>query len=691
MRMSLADVKKRIVRRDGEQVMTPHLLRRHDLVREMQALIDLYEASVGSSRGSFPLDRPAELIGDYRLARGLTICLEEWYEWRAVMWPGEASARETANLAARGIDTPTGLRLALYDRVNERHGGYLGEDARGESLDAFAAEMGVARATLGALLALDAEARELLVRVGEGVPTPATLAARYNQQVFESLLANSSEVAWRIAPPASGEGIPLGTVVKRVCFLARRMGVQYDVAFDAPLAAGDADGTEAPLGMVAERPALYAVARANEGDPPPEHSLARSAVRVTLYGPQEVTGAPQQYGERLARVCRALLGYRRGISRDGAAAFAGAELTGTATVYLRGTPMTLPLDERMLRMLWVAADAKGASTAIATGAGDAEFDSGVEEHLFAEFAALERAGEAHGWRLEREPEPVVVGDVIVIPDFTLTRGTRRVYVEVAGYWRPEYRERKARKLRAVRGAVNLLVAAPESAREAFATLVGEMPVVWYRVNIGAPALLAAVDLAYDDFTARLASLDLARIGAEVERRGRVAPVEAMTLLRCYSRNELGHVLNAWEHTSEHPAEWVDGIGLCAPGWLDDVLDALRWIVLRAPAGRIGLHELAAAVGEHLGAAVAISDEMAEALAVRAGLHSNRSSLFAAEVMASVAEEPERAENGGVKALARGAGAKRATQPRPSARRKERVKVVTPSLFLPRDPKDADGG
>jgi predicted nuclease of restriction endonuclease-like RecB superfamily len=688
MRMTLADVKKRIARRDGEQVLTPYLLRRHDLVREMQALIDLYEASVGSARGSFPVDRPAELIGDYRLARGLTICLEAWYEWRAVAWPGEASAHEAANLAERGIGSPTELRLALYDRVNERHGGYLGADARGEALGAFAAELGVAPATLDALLTLDAEAREALARVGVDAPTPALLAARYNQQVFEALLANSSEVAWRIAPPASGEGAPLGTVVKRVCFLARRMGVQYDVAFDAsPAADVDADEAETPLGMVAERPALYAIGAANEGGTSRQRDIGRSAVRVTLYGPQDVTGAPQQYGERLARVCRALLGYRRAASRGGTAAFAGAELTGTARVYLRGTPMTLALDERMMRALRAGAEAHDA----VPGPVDAEFDSGVEERLFAEFTALERAGEAHGWRLEREPEPVVAGDVIVIPDFTLTRGARRVYVEVAGYWRPEYRERKARKLRAVRGAVDLLVAAPESAREAFAALAGEMPLVWYRAGIGAPALLAAVDLAYDDFTARLASLDFARIGAEVARRGRIAPLEAMTLLRCYSRNELGHALSAWERAPEHPAEWVDGLGLCARGWLDDVLDALRWVVLRAPGERIGIGELAAALGERLGVAGAPADELVETLVARAGLHLTRSSLFAAQVTSSAEEQPEAGENRDVKALARGAGAKRATQPRPSTRRKERVIMVTPSLFLPPEPGETGGG
>jgi hypothetical protein len=35
-------------------------------------------------------------------------------------------------------------------------------------------------------------------------------------------------------------------------------------------------------------------------------------LHLTLYGPQEMTGAPQQYGARLARLSRLLLGYGGG-------------------------------------------------------------------------------------------------------------------------------------------------------------------------------------------------------------------------------------------------------------------------------------------------------------------------------------------------------------------------------------------
>src|SRR5262249_27908958 len=349
MRIGLADVKKRIARREGELTVRPQLLGPRELAREIEALIALYEAWLGRERSTFPLDRPAELIGDYRLARCLEVCLEEAYEWRPVVWPGPATPEEAEALAAHEIASPSHLRLALYDAVNAT-GGYLAAVDRDAALGAFAAGLGIGRATLDALLWLDAEERTVLARTAEALPTPKELTRRYNQQVVEALLANASHVEWRIPPEAAdGAGGGLGTVVKRVCFLARRLGVQYDVAFaealTSPLVgasgAGASTGTsgapsqrtvpsrgsfcpeqpsvDAPSGgvphralrpemagekdslpHVAERSARYVI-----GDAAPEVGPAvldrrRTPICITLYGPQEVTGAPQLYGERLA-------------------------------------------------------------------------------------------------------------------------------------------------------------------------------------------------------------------------------------------------------------------------------------------------------------------------------------------------------------------------------------------------------
>ncbi|MDE3228794.1 MAG: DUF790 family protein, partial [Chloroflexota bacterium] len=191
MRMALGDVPKSFTRRDGRVYLAPRLLRPRDLRDELAALITLYESSLGQRRADFPEDRPAELIGDYRLARSLTICLTDWYGWQAVAWPGVADVAEAEALAARGVTSPTTLRLALYDFAQATCGGYLPTAEREPRLDEFAASLGVTRGTLDALLTLD-EAREArLTRLADAAPDAAALAARYNQRAVEALLASA--------------------------------------------------------------------------------------------------------------------------------------------------------------------------------------------------------------------------------------------------------------------------------------------------------------------------------------------------------------------------------------------------------------------------------------------------------------------------------------------------------------------
>lgn len=71
------------------------------------------------------------------------------------------------------------------------------------------------------------------------------------------------------------------------------------------------------------------------------------------------------------------------------------------------------------------------------------FDSAVEE----KFARRFEAAAAAGWKLAREPNPLIVSDGrAFIPDFMFEKYGRRVYLEIVGFWTPEYLERKLKKL-----------------------------------------------------------------------------------------------------------------------------------------------------------------------------------------------------------------------------------------------------
>ena len=329
------------------------------------------------------------------------------------------------------------------------------------------------------------------------------------------------------------------------------------------------------------------------------------------------------------------------------------------------------LDERLLKLLGVGGQEYETP-------GTASYDSALEARFASEFAALERSDAAHGWRLEREPEPLLVGDTILVPDFALIRGMRRVYLEIAGYWRPGYRERKARKLVALRGRVALAIAAPEAARGELGVFAGDFPLLWYtRDHIRAHELIALLDRAYDDSARRLATLDLPRIADEVRLRGRIPPREGYALLHSYTRAELDVALHALagEHPEDAP-QWIDGLGLVDPGWLAERLERLRALVAGAANARLPLDDLAIRLRKSDAALADLDEATVESLAERAGMRVARASIFAAEVIAPDAapDSAPSATNAENKALASeqlpARPSQPGAQPRPRARRKQ---------------------
>ncbi|MFQ5859361.1 MAG: DUF790 family protein, partial [Anaerolineae bacterium] len=76
------------------------------------------------------------------------------------------------------------------------------------------------------------------------------------------------------------------------------------------------------------------------------------------------------------------------------------------------------------------------------------FDSQLEADFAAEFEA-KYGGAARKWELAREDELIVVGDTVMIPDFSFThrKDGRRALMEIVGFWHPNYLRRKLAKVR----------------------------------------------------------------------------------------------------------------------------------------------------------------------------------------------------------------------------------------------------
>lgn len=542
MRFSLQDVKKTVHRRAGRSGkaadlgLSLHFLRPGVLYQEIEQLVAYYESMLGRPQRAFLEDEARSYIGDYRLANCLLATLSNWYQWRTREW-GEILQEMQASEALEDVTSPTRLRLALFDFVNEHYQGFLANDQRQEALQAFALTYCLTPDQLAYLLVLDSEDEAVLVRTGEQPPTVPEVGAIYNQWAFEAALFNASDVHFSLDCQALSDELSadelfpmpstepgLGAVIKRLCFLARRFGVYYDLSYEADL-----------VGELSGRP---------------------TTLELLLYGPQEVTGAPQQYGMRLARLCRVLLGYQKQPGRS--QSFSAALVEAEATVHFLQRRYQFQMDAKLLQLLPQPARSEVAEENTAYVPTTALFDSSIEQGFAEAFTALAASQGADGWHLEREPEPLLLAQSIFIPDFALSRGRERIYMEILGFWTPAYRERKIQKLLQMTQRKDLILAIPLDAKEAFAPIASSFPIVYYRGQLSASEILHLLRQHYDDFASRLAQLDSASIRAHVQVHGFLPEQECYVLLKCYRRSELAQ---ATQLVVDERTRYVAGLGL----------------------------------------------------------------------------------------------------------------------------------
>jgi predicted nuclease of restriction endonuclease-like RecB superfamily len=589
VRFSLQDVKKQVKRRGGELYVSLHFLHTGVLHAEIERLIAYHERLLGQPQRQFSQEEARACIGDYRLAHCLIATLSAWYTWRQNDWaetiqhlpqPTEIQAR----LASAGITSPAQLRLALFDYVNEHYQGFLEEKKRQQALQSFAASNHLTVSALTYLLALDSDDEAVLARDTAHPPGAGEVARLYNQWVFEVALSNASNVRFVIdcnafsrvqQEQAAGRnviGTGVGAVIKRLCYLARRLGVYYDLAYASSL----------PSASIASSSGQASDTNISQSKP----SLC---LQLTLYGPQEITGVPQQYGMRLARLCRALLGY--GVAhRHGSGEplrgkpgllSSGAILEAEATVHFLQRsyhfnmntylPGGHPVSEAASPQLLSSPSTNGRDGAGASSL----YDSSIEQSFAEAFSALENNRGADGWQLEREPEPLLLEQGILIPDFALSRAGYRLYVEILGFWTPAYRERKIQKLRQLKERGDLILAIPSEARTAFTSLATDFPIVWYDGQLSASELLYVLRNRYDDFAGRLDQLDVATVRERVRSAGLLSEQVCYELLHCYRRSELQR---AAAHVTCEDIAFTTGVGLYQVDWLEQMRDSfVDWI------------------------------------------------------------------------------------------------------------------
>ena len=131
------------------------------------------------------------------------------------------------------------------------------------------------------------------------------------------------------------------------------------------------------------------------------------------------------------------------------------------------------------------------------------FDSRLERDFADDFQkAFERhpcgVGGAGEWSLARADAVIPVErNQVMIPDFTLRhRSGREVYLEIVGFWTPEYLSRKIAKVRAAR-LNNLILAVSKRLALSEAAAKG-LDVLWFAGKLPTSAVIERADLLVKD-------------------------------------------------------------------------------------------------------------------------------------------------------------------------------------------------
>jgi predicted nuclease of restriction endonuclease-like RecB superfamily len=490
-------------------VLYPYQIKDDRFTASIGYAIAYYERMLGRRRGEFEADALLEFFGDPRLARGLVACLGRTYIWRQQSFAEVIGAGPAADMRRWGLATPQALRAQLYRQANAHFGGVVLPAQRAQALEQLCAELPLTPEQAEALLTLDDNGQALLTRVAP-TPDPASIVALYNYHSLETALRHAGELRLRLRGP-------VWTIVRSTHNLARRYNVRYELS-------------RAP------------------------RSLFDQELELTLYGALSA-GAPgglalqgrgaSQRGRRMAQVLLRLL-----------AAHPDSLSEGEAQVSMGEKACALKLDERALRILGVEAQAQPAW-------GDEAWDADLPAAFQKAWSRAYLRGRTAGWRLRRDPEPLVGAKTVVVPDFICLRGSQRVPLCLATGRATV--EALARDLAALGPQSNALLLGP--ARWGAALRSSGVPAAAYSgtPTDGLEAVVATLERCYPRPSGRVLT-PWQRLERQVAEDGFVPEEQVATLLGC-PPDDVARTVQRWGGPQLHH---LSGLGVCAPELLPEL-------------------------------------------------------------------------------------------------------------------------
>lgn len=509
MAFAITDFKRTSRTADGQRILYPHQLRDERYLAAIGYAIDYFERMVGQPRREMQAETLLEFFGDPKLARGIVACLGRTYVWHQPSFEETVDGATLEALREQGLDRPSATRAHLYDWVNRTRGGFVSLAGRAHALDALCSELPIDRKMLETLLTLDVPDNAVLLKVA-GTPTAREIVALYNYHSIETALRYTSRLRLTL------DG-PIWSVVRTVHNLSKRYNLRYAIEHGAG-------------------------------------GLFAGQVTVEWIGKRDALGGYGRHGRRVVRALLRLL-----------AAHPDGPVAGEASVHLAGKTYSYPLNAAALKTLGVQAQR--------VGRGDIAWEPEGAKTLMSAWNRAYLRGETGGWRLRRDPEPLVTEGGVIVPDFLALRGAQRAYVVLAEG--KAAAEALVKPLRAM-GGRNLIVVAVEAE---WAKPLASLPVVVVP-HAGQPAArMLARALPAPSAAASFGESKWQRLQRVLEAESFVDETRLAELLDVRP-DQVATSLRDWRRDE---ATYLPGIGLCTAQTVDELRSLLQSGELRRAA------------------------------------------------------------------------------------------------------------
>jgi predicted nuclease of restriction endonuclease-like RecB superfamily len=402
----------------------PLFCTRDEEVELARRLIQEFETSWKNREKKAELDDrisevESECSRDFKLVRGLCALLERRCTFGNAITSSSSTSTSSiksgisATATSIALGDPAIVRKALFEE-SSRRGFVLTDLERKEVVDSVASRLHLSSDDIASIMWSDLDDNLVLEKFD--AMDAKSLIRWYNLALVQTLLFNCTKLEFSV----SG-----GLNWKRILRRVKRLGLMY-----------------------------YLQEQQDAGDN--KSSSRRRRIVCSIEGPLSLFRLTDRYGTALAKLLPSIILLSSGAEWHIDAWIMRRTMEGQRTLYnfklSDSEAPSLLTDPFYYSYDYNRSENESNGTRRENEKGPSSqlspdyYDSAVEEKFVRKFESAATASST-GWKLYREPDPLIVSDGrAFIPDFMFEKYGRKVYLEIVGFWTPEYLERKLKKL-----------------------------------------------------------------------------------------------------------------------------------------------------------------------------------------------------------------------------------------------------